>query len=432
MSTESHPVEAAQTMLTPDDSLPPLTARTNVSWSTIGNATYAVSQWAIVIAIARIGTPADVGVFALGLALTAPIVLLTGFQLRAVYATDAKGRFRFAEYLTLRLITSAIAAVVIVILAVTTASRGSTSVIVMIGVAKALEGLSDVFYGVMQKRERMDRLSVSLMMRGAFSLVGVAAAMALTRDLVIAASAYAAVGAITLGLFDVPVARRLLTSRGPDPIRPVRPRGDTLELARLAYPLGIVMFLISVNVNIPRYLVESFLGPSSLGYFAAVAYLYVGGTTLMVAVGESAAPRMSRLYLSDRPGYVRFVTRMAAAAAGLGIVSVCIAWLFGDVLLLGLYGAEYAERSEVLVWLMAAAALGFVSSVLGFALTAARSFRVQVPLFALVALTTLGLSFVLIPRFGLHGAAYAVFGAAVLQVGLTALAYMAVSRVRSS
>ena len=414
----------APDLLTPDDVLPPLGSRTNFSWSAIGNAGYAISQWAIVIALAQLGTPADVGRFALGLAITAPIVLLSGLQLRAVYATDARAQFGFAEYLTLRLFTAACAIVVVIAVAVIVGTTTDVVlVIVLIGVAKAFEGVSDAFYGVMQKRERMDRLSISLILRGTCSLVGVAVGMVVTGDVVIAAGIYAVVGAVVLILFDIPVTRVLLKSEESDSLRPVALGPNTFRLAKIAFPLGIVMFLISVNVNIPRYFVEGSLGSSSLGYFAAIGYLYVGGNTLMVALGESVAPRMSRLYLSARPDYRRLVGRMVLVATGLGALGVATAWLFGGPLLRFLYGPVYAERSGVLVWLMAAAGLGFISSMLSFALTAARSFLIQVPLFASVAVATLLLSWALISRFGLQGAAYTLLGAAAVQLSLTGVAY---------
>lgn len=424
MSLDEGGTAGAPDLLTPDDAFPPLAARRNFSWSALGNATYAISQWAVVIVLAQLGTASDVGWFALGLAITAPIVLLSGLQLRAVYATDARARFEFGEYLTLRLMTTAAAMFVIVVVATTIGSSSDVvTVIVMVGVAKAFEGVSDAFYGVMQRRERMDRLSMSLMLRGLGSLIVVAASMSVTGDVVVAAAGYASAGAIVLFAFDIPVARQLLGLTRHVSAMPTRPGPETLKLAKTAFPLGIVMFLISVNVNIPRYFVEGALGSTSLGYFAAIGYLYVGGNTLMVAVGESVAPKMSRLYLSDRLQYRRLLGRLVLLAAAVGAGAIAVAWLFGTPLLRLLYGPAYAERADVLVWLMASAALGFVSSMLSFGLTAARAFVIQVPLFMSVAVATLGLSWILIPRFGLHGAAYALLAAAALQLALTTAAY---------
>ena len=424
MSTDRGASASAPDLLTPDDALPPLDARKNFVWSVAGNATYAISQWAVVVVLAQLGTVTDVGRFALGLAITAPIVMFSGLQLRAVYATDAKAEFLFADYLKLRLLTVSVALITVVLIGLVVARTSELFLVVLlVGLAKGLESVSDAFYGVMQKRERMDRLSLSLILRGSLSLVAVALAMAVTDQVLVAAAGYAAAGALVLIGFDVPASRTLLTTelatRGSTP----PPAGAVRALAKIALPLGIVMFLISVNVNIPRYFVEGLLDTQALGYFAAIGYLYVGGNMLMIALGESVAPRLSRLYISSRSDYRRLVGRMVLLAAALGVVGIVGASLFGDVVLRALYGPSYAERSDVLVWLMGAAALGFVSSMLSFALTAARSFGVQVPLFATVAAATLVLSWVFIRWFGLQGAGYALFGAAIVQLFLTAIAY---------
>jgi hypothetical protein len=68
------------------------------------------------------------------------------------------------------------------------------------------------------------------------------------------------------------------------------------------------------------------------------------------------------------------------------------------------------------MWLMVAAGVGYVSSLIGYAVTAARKFSVQVPLFALVAGSSGALSLWLVPAQGLRGAAFAVLGAAIVQL----------------
>src|SRR6266568_5527229 len=42
--------------------------RTNFAWTLAGNAVYAVCQWGMLVSIAKLGSPAMVGQFALGLA----------------------------------------------------------------------------------------------------------------------------------------------------------------------------------------------------------------------------------------------------------------------------------------------------------------------------------------------------------------------------
>ena len=62
----------------------------NVLWALIGNVGYTAFQWGILICIAKLGSAADVGKFALGLAVTAPVITLANLHLRVLEATDAR------------------------------------------------------------------------------------------------------------------------------------------------------------------------------------------------------------------------------------------------------------------------------------------------------------------------------------------------------
>src|SRR5262249_33512279 len=80
--------------------------RANFSWSFCGNVVYAACQWGMLIVLAKLASPESVGRFALGLAVTAPVVMLSNLQLRGVLATDARQEHPYTDYLTLRLFTT--------------------------------------------------------------------------------------------------------------------------------------------------------------------------------------------------------------------------------------------------------------------------------------------------------------------------------------
>ena len=62
------------------------------------------------IVLAKLGSPEQVGQFALGLAIAAPVFMFATLRLRDVQATDAKQEYQFGDYFALRLTTTVIAA----------------------------------------------------------------------------------------------------------------------------------------------------------------------------------------------------------------------------------------------------------------------------------------------------------------------------------
>ncbi len=397
----------------------PLSLRANFSWTFAGNVVYAASQWAMLVVLAKLGTPEMVGQFSLGLAVTAPIMLFANLQLRAVQATDARREYRFGDYLGLRLITTLLALLAIAAVAALSGYAAATvAVILMIGLAKAFESISDIFYGLMQQRERMDRIARSMMIKGALSLALLGLGVWLTGSVLWGAAGLAAAWAALLLTYDLRSARLILPASPDEPA--LRPRRDAPTLRRLAWlalPLGITMMLISLNTNIPRYVMEGAWGERTLGLYAAMAYLIVAGTTVVSALGQSASPRLAQYYAAGNlPAFRRLLLRLVGIGAALGLAGVIVAAVAGKEILTLIYTPEYAENADVFVWIVVAAGIAFVASFLGYGMTAARYFKAQAPLFLFVVAVTTLASLWLIPSNGMYGAVAALMASNAVQL----------------
>jgi O-antigen/teichoic acid export membrane protein len=384
----------------------------------------------MLVVLAKLGTPQLVGEFALALAITAPIVLGAGLSLRSVQATDAASEYPFGDYLLVRLLTTAAAGAVIVGIVWFSDYRWHTAAIILVvGLAKAFESVSDIFYGLLQQHERMDRIALSMMIKGPLSLAAIGAAVYLSGDLLVGVSGLAAAWLLVLVVYDVRNGASLLNVASRSEHASVefgsilarqlqlswRPRA-LMTLTLLALPVGIVMALISFNSNIPRYFIEHHLGTWDLGIFAAVAYPLTAGTTVVNALGQSAVPTLARYYADgDYRAFSSLMRKLLGLGLAIGIGGVLLIWLFGRPILLLLYRPEYSDRVGIFLWLGLSAGISYVASLLGYAMTAARYFRVQLLVFLISTLVTVAGCAVLIPRYQLLGAAIAMILAAICQ-----------------
>ncbi|HSB13169.1 MAG TPA: lipopolysaccharide biosynthesis protein [Bryobacteraceae bacterium] len=389
----------------------------NVAWALAGNVVYAGCQWAMLVALAKLCSPETVGQFALGVAVTSPVVLLTGLQLRAALATDVTGTFSLEEYLGLRLIATAAGLATIAAVVVAAGYREETQwAVLAVGLGKAVESVSDLIYGVLQRNERMDLIARSMILRGAGTLLALGVTVQATGSVFWGALALAAVSLVLLVAYDMPAAARVIPASGrrgvplgwqaaAAALRPTWRIAGLWRLARETLPLGFVMMLIGLNRNLPRYFVERSMGERELGIFAAIAYIQVAGSTVVDAVCQSASPRLAGHHAAGRVRQFRgALAKLAGLASLMGAVGVGAALLAGRQVLALLYGAEYAAESPVLIWLMAVAAVGYVGSVLGYGITATRRFALfPVPYLALTAVAAFCSAYA-IPRWGLYGA----------------------------
>jgi O-antigen/teichoic acid export membrane protein len=404
-----------------------LSLRKNFSWNLVGNIAYAGCQWGILVILAKLTSPEMVGRFALGLAVTAPIIMLSNLQLRGVQATDARGEYLFSHYLGLRLITTLLALLIITtVVYLGTYSLEAGLVILAVGFSKAFESISDVYYGFMQRCERMDRIAKSRMIKGPLSLCALGAMVYATGNILWGVVGLALTWALILVAYDMPGAALIMkwNIKSDDQLqslyKQLLPKFDLkplLQLAWLAFPLGIVMLLLSLMPNIPRYFIEYYWSERELGIFAALAYLVVAGSTVVGAMGQSTVPRLSNYYSAGE--FMKFrslLLRLIAMGVAMGAVGMGVALVSGRPLLYLLYGHEYSNHVYVLVWLMVSGALSFVSSFLGYGITAARYFKVQVPINCLVIVVIIMASWLLIPEKGLLGAAISTTAGAFIKV----------------
>ena len=396
------------------------------TWLVAGNVLYAACQWGIVWVLARLGSTEQVGQYALGMAVSAPIMLFGNFQLRALIASDLNEEYSLGQYLSFRFVSLAAATIVIAISAWSIGrSTITASVIALVGTAQALDFVSESYYGIMQRESRLDRLSWSLLIKGPFALGCLAAAMYATRNILYALGSLVIGRLLVLLLWDSRLGfagRELKAGLVWDwP----RVRG----LLRLALPLGLISMLVSVNAGIPRYFLEVYRGSSDLGIFAAIASLLTAGTLIVSSLGQSLfVPVAQACTAGDRAKYRWFLFYAVVIGAGLGTAAVLIALGAGQKILSTLFGPEYGSHSRLLVLLMLAGAVSYIASGLGYVMTAARSLTPQIPVMGTAAVAAVGASAWLIPVYGLEGAAGALMISALLQLGGTVLILIKIDR----
>lgn len=403
----------------------------NFSWSILGNVIYSACQWAILVIFARAGTVEMVGQFSIALAISAPIVMLCNLQLRAVYATDFKEMYSFGDYFGLRLLTTALATIITVGIAFWAGYRGEMSAaILIVGLAKALESCSDIFFGLFQKQGRIDYIAISMGIKGLLSLGTVAIGVYTTGSVVGGVIGLLLAWLVVFLLYDLKVTAGLLeyiqmTCKKSPELWYFCPRWNGHQAATLAWislPLGIGMGLISLNTNIPRYFIEYHLGPAEVGGYAAIASMLLMGSTLMDSLGRVVVPNLAHHYtLNNRYECVRLLMVLMGFAAIVGIGGIAVSWAGGGFFLSAFFGAEYEHYTDALFWLMIAAAAFYMASGLRFAMTAVRCFRLQVPLAAITAGVIIIGCYLWVPSDGLQGAAFALLLAMLIQILLSSI-----------
>ena len=402
--------------------LPARRMRRNIRWNLVGNVVYALGQWVQLIILARMGGPAAVGVYVLALSLTAPVMMFASLCLRFVQACDVQRAYGFREYLALRGATTA-AAVSAIALIAWVIGGPAWAVLLPVCAMRAADALSDIHYGLWQQHERMGVIAGGLVLNSVSSVAFMTAAALLGGGVPGAAigsalGSCAALAFVRLRTSADDELRRAVTA-GPGAVSWAR----MVRLATESAPLGLTILLGSLQQNVPRFFLAHYGGEVALGVFAAASQLTGGGDVVVTALGAAAGPRIASLRAAgDARASSSLIRKLVTAGALLGAAGVALSALAGRPVLELLYRPEFGSGAPILVALSAAAGLGFVATLLGYSLSAARVFRVQ-PVLLAVALTVLMAGCAaLVPRYGGAGAALSLMLASSVQALLAWLA----------
>src|SRR5579859_996476 len=112
-------------------------------WALTSNVVYSMCQWGFVVVLAKCGTPGDVGVYSLGLAITAPILMFANFQGRNLVASDVRDEYSFGEHLSSRIVSLLIAQLMLSgVIALTQRSWIAAAVIFLVGLGQCFDYVS--------------------------------------------------------------------------------------------------------------------------------------------------------------------------------------------------------------------------------------------------------------------------------------------------
>ena len=402
----------------------PLTGlASGAAWTIAASVTSALAQWLLLMATAKLGSVEMVGQLAIALAIVSPIQALTDLALRPALATDAKRDFRFRDYWWLRgmMIVVFLAAVGSIAL-----WRAGTAgpIIFVVGLQKAVESASDLFFGLFQREDRLRWMGQSVVLRSALSSLAFVGVMLVFGNLF---AACLSGWIVRLGLFFANDYRRgaalaavhdgSLEGGGGSQAR----RIGKLLVASL--PLAVAVFLASFAVNIPRYVVEKRMGAAMLGIFAALIYSFQAGAMLIDAVGQAACSRLAHYHVvADDRGFQTLLLRLCGLAAGASAVAILAALIGGGQLLRLIYSKEFALQARTFLLLSVCTVPWYCSSMLGYGLIARRQMQTLFLCQSVSLAATLAASYWLIGSVGLSGACGVVFLTYLVQLALLSLA----------
>jgi O-antigen/teichoic acid export membrane protein len=280
----------------------------------------------------------------------------------------------------------------------------------------------------MQRKERMDFVSKSMMIRELSGLLIFTVLLIIFKSLFVSLVGYAFVISIIVLKYDLVGSLELendnnhQTSKNYFSSLLTNWEWKTLKkIVTLSLPLGVGVSLGSLVSNIPRYLVNHYLGQEILGYFAAIVYFINGFSTLFNAIGQATRPRLAINYEDNFKSYITLLVKLIIISTIFGLLFIMISLIFGKEILRIMYSTNYSHYSNILIMISISVFFQAITSILQIAIQSARVFKIQV-IISIISLVTAFLSGIfLIPKYGIQGAGLTVLFYSVINTLTVAL-----------
>ena len=163
---------------------------------------------------------------------------------------------------------------------------------------------------------------------------------------------------------------------------------------------GMFMFTDSIMLSKLKSSVD-------VGIYSAASNLMLAAIFLPVMYGNAIYPVISKFYLSSKKSLKLAYERSFKYIVILGIFVSVMIYSLSDKIISILYGAEYSSSAIVLSILCWYLFLRFINVISGFTLSSINRQGSRALSQGIVALLNIILNFILIPKYGIFGAAFA-------------------------
>jgi O-antigen/teichoic acid export membrane protein len=181
------------------------------------------------------------------------------------------------------------------------------------------------------------------------------------------------------------------------------------RLLSLGFPLLLSAVAGIIYMKVDQLFVVYFLGKESAGLYAAPVRLCEGLFIFSAIVVPSFFPNLVNMYANNVEQFHKLMRVMFFSLAGFGIlVAVCVVAYSEEIILL-VYGKEYISASIVLFWYACSVPLIYIGELFSRWLVISDNTYLSIQRHLVGLIINLLLNYLLIPHFGIEGAAVASF-----------------------
>lgn len=369
----------------------------NFLWNLIGLTFNSFNSFFFLIIVKRINGLESAGIFSYAFAIACLLWIVAIYYNRAYQVS--KNEISDRVFIKTRLITCSIMFFLSIIISLLSISEiDKLIMIILLCLFRNIEALSDVFYGIAHKNDRLDYVGKSMFIKALMGLIVFIVLDIITKNVVISVVGLLIVNIIGC-TFDYRKSKKY--------IKVNESTRNTRYILKNSFVVFSYSFLYIFLVNIQKYV---------LGYFdtneiQAIFNIIVMPATFMSLCGQYLINPfiniLNRKIIEKKYNeYDKIIKKLTITLLILGLLASLAIYIIGVPILNSIYNIDLQNYKLSLVIIVISSIFYAISAILSNALTIIKKNNGQLIIYILAALISLSISIIAIKNYHITGAVY--------------------------
>ena len=324
--------------------------------NTIGNFAYLGALWLMSVLVVRLSGFDDAGYFSLAMTSANIYISLASYTVRLYYAADLNYRFSDNQYIFMRVLTTASSFILCIVCSLITGYTGKKLiVIILFYIFKCGEMLSDILFGMLQRKGKLYISGYTMTFKSVISLLAFCVILKFTKNLILALAVMAVIAILIFLFLDYPIAKKYATETIKLSKKDFMP---AIELCKICFSLFVVGLCFNIIPSLPRLVFEKIYSTEALGYYSSISTITVLISTAVNCVLIPLVPKFTTYYQEKQKKKMTMLTfGCMGIIFAIGVVCFIGSLIAGKWLLTLLFGDGIEPYVYIFKWVIVATIL---------------------------------------------------------------------------
>lgn len=380
-------------------------------WNTLGTSINAFNSLFFMVAVTRINGVDNAGIFTIAFS-TACIIYIIGLYAGRIYqVTEPDKKISNKDYIANKIFTTFSMIIIVILFCII---KGYTlfkmAIFVLLTIYKAMEAFADVFYGILQKNEELDKVGKSLFLKSIISIILFVLIDIITKNMIISISTMLIANILILCFYDIKNSKKYIEKE-----KSIN-KEHVMQIFKSGFFTFAISFLGIYILNAPKYAIDNYLQDN---YQTIFGIIVMPATVIGLVAQFLIHPYLNtilKLYESnDKKGLNNIILKLVVAISAIGLVSSFFAYFLGPEVLGIIYGIDLTLYRVQLLLIIVASTLYTVGVIYSSVLTTIRDTFSQFIIYILISIFALITSNLLTKTNEINGAVISYFCIMLLQ-----------------